>query len=240
MKMLQGTEETTTDRKFLKSQMEKRRRERMNCSLEHLRTLLLQEPPQLTAAQQKLEKAEILEHTVLLLQSSIMGAGGGGGQRQSFQDGFSSCLQRAAQFLGPRGKGLRLGASLDARFAARFTSSDSDPTGVPLRTEARSCSSSLTQTRSILRMLRQKSKLRLQTQTLADRHTGTQPGQAELSRAEPGRAGPRCPAGTVAVPSSEFRALFSLGLRPEGGGLGVLRSDIPSGVKSGREVKELQ
>ncbi|XP_034466035.1 transcription factor HES-7.1-B-like [Hippoglossus hippoglossus] len=174
MKMLQGTEETTTYRKILKSQMEKRRRERMNCSLEHLRTLLLQEPPQLTAAQQKLEKAEILKHTVLLLQSSttgdLMGAGGGGGgggggQRHSFQDGFSSCLQRAAQFLGPQGKGLRLGASQDARFAARFAPSDSDPTGVPLRTEARSCSCSLTQTKSILRMLRQKSKLRVQTQT---------------------------------------------------------------------------
>ncbi|CAB1438937.1 unnamed protein product [Pleuronectes platessa] len=175
MKMLLGTEETTTDRKFLKSQMEKRRRERMNCSLEHLRTMLLQEPPQLTAAQQKLEKAEILEHTVLLLRSSatghIMGAGegggggGGGGQRHSFQDGFSSCLQRAAQFLGPQGKGLRLGASLDARFAPRFASSDSDPTAVQLRTEARSCSSSLTQTKSLLRTLRQKSKLRLQTET---------------------------------------------------------------------------
>ncbi|XP_062256293.1 uncharacterized protein LOC133965642 [Platichthys flesus] len=152
--------------------MEKRRRERMNCSLEHLRTMLLQEPPQLTAAQQKLEKAEILEHTVLLLRSSATGdimrarGGGGGGQRHSFQDGFSSCLQRAAQFLGPQGKGLRLGASLDARFSPRFASSDSDPTGFRLRTEAWSCSSSLPQTQSLLRTLRQKSKLRVQTETL--------------------------------------------------------------------------
>ncbi|XP_019966197.2 transcription factor HES-7.1-A-like [Paralichthys olivaceus] len=158
MQLLQGTEEITTDRKFIKSQVEKRRRERMNCSLERLRTVLLQEPQQLSGAQQRLEKAEILEHTVHFLQSNTQGDRMGA-QRHSFQDGFSSCLQRAAQFLGPQGKGL------DARFAARFAPSDADPTGVQMRTEARSCSSSVTQTKSILRMLRQKSKLRLQTQT---------------------------------------------------------------------------
>ncbi|KAG7216495.1 hypothetical protein INR49_001981 [Caranx melampygus] len=92
------------------------------------------------------------------------GGGGGGGQKHSFQDGFSTCLQRAAQFLGPEGKGLWLGAALDASFAARFARSDSDSAGVQRRTEARpSSTSSLPQTKSILRLLRQKTKHRLST-----------------------------------------------------------------------------
>ncbi|GLD53146.1 transcription factor HES-2-like protein [Lates japonicus] len=169
MKLLQETEDATNDRKFIKSQVEKRRRERMNRSLERLRSMLLQEPPQLGGTQQRVEKAEILEHTVLFLQNTAKrdetrAGGGGGGQKHSFQDGFSTCLQRAAQFLGPEGKGLWLGAALDASFASRFARSDSDSAGVQRRTEASSSSSSLPQTKSILQMLRQKSKHRLHTQ----------------------------------------------------------------------------
>ncbi|XP_040900963.1 transcription factor HES-7.1-A-like [Toxotes jaculatrix] len=170
MKLLHQTEDATNDRKFIKSQVEKRRRERMNRSLERLRTMLLQEPQQLGGTQHRVEKAEILEHTVLFLQNTAKGdktrAGdGGGGQKHSFQDGFSTCLQRAAQFLGPEGKGLWLGAALDACFAARFARSDSDSAGVQ-RTEASSSSNSLPQTKSILRMLRQKSKHRLHTRAV--------------------------------------------------------------------------
>ncbi|XP_070768821.1 transcription factor HES-5-like [Enoplosus armatus] len=170
MKLLQETEESTNERKFIKSQVEKRRRERMNLSLERLRTMLLPEPQQLGGTQHRVEKAEILEHTVLFLQNTSKGddtrAGGGGGQKHSFQDGVSTCLQRAAHFLGPEGKGLWLGAALDASFAARFSRSDSDPAAVQRRTEAGS-SGSLPHTKSILRMLRQKSKHRLHTRAFS-------------------------------------------------------------------------
>uniref|UniRef100_UPI0037E782F9 transcription factor HES-7.1-B-like n=1 Tax=Semicossyphus pulcher TaxID=241346 RepID=UPI0037E782F9 len=169
MELLREREDSTNDRKFIKSQVEKRRRERMNCSLEHLRTMLVQEPQQLGGTQQRVEKAEILEHTVLFLQKSAKddntrAGDGGGGQKHSFQEGVSTCLQRAAQFLGPEGKGLWLGAALDASFAARFSRSDSDSAaGVQRRTDAHSSSSSLPHTKSILQVLRQKSKHRLHT-----------------------------------------------------------------------------
>ncbi|XP_035528840.1 transcription factor HES-7.1-A-like [Morone saxatilis] len=175
MKLLQDMEDAPNQRKFIKSQVEKRRRERMNRSLECLRTMLLQEPQQLGGTQHRVEKAEILEHTVLFLQNTVKGdntragggGGGGGGQKHSFQDGISTCLQRAAHFLGPEGKGLWLGAALDASFAARFSRSDSDSAGVQRRTEAQSSSSSLPHTKSLLRMLRQKSKHRLHSQAFS-------------------------------------------------------------------------
>uniref|UniRef100_A0A8C9YKM7 BHLH domain-containing protein n=1 Tax=Sander lucioperca TaxID=283035 RepID=A0A8C9YKM7_SANLU len=158
MELLQETKDATNERKFIKSQVEKRRRERMNHSLECLRTMLLQEPQQL----HRVEKAEILEHTVLFLQNTAKGdkTRAGGGQKHSFQDGFSTCLQTAAQFLGPEGKGLGLGAVLDASLATRFSHSDSESATVQNRTEAHSSSSSLPHTKSILHVLRQKSKHR--------------------------------------------------------------------------------
>uniref|UniRef100_A0A665UFM0 Uncharacterized LOC115044681 n=1 Tax=Echeneis naucrates TaxID=173247 RepID=A0A665UFM0_ECHNA len=185
MKLLQETEDATNERKFMKSQVEKRRRERMNRSLECLRTMLLQEPQELGGTQRRVEKAEILEHTVLFLQNTAKGhKTRAGGQKHSFQDGFSTCLQRAAQFLGPEGKGLWLGAALDASFAARFARSDSDSAGVRGRTEAQSSSSSLPQTKSILRMLRQKSEHRLQTQGLAV-NTVAHPYQRPVQKGSP-------------------------------------------------------
>ncbi|XP_068425020.1 transcription factor HES-1-like [Clinocottus analis] len=182
MKLLQQTEDATNERKFIKSQVEKRRRERMNRSLERLRTMLLQEPQQLGGTQHRVEKAEILEHTVRFLQKTAKGdetrasaaspssAGGDGGKKHSSQDGFSTCLQTAAQFLGPEGKGLWLGATLDTSLAASFSRSDSD-TDVQRRTgEAHSASNSLPRTKSILRMLRQKSKHKLQTPDFGAAH----------------------------------------------------------------------
>ncbi|XP_044063700.1 hairy and enhancer of split related-7 [Siniperca chuatsi] len=169
MKLLQDSEDAKAKRKSLKPQVERRRRERMNRSLESLKTLLLQ--PQ-EATQRRVEKAEILEHTVHFLQNPARGdntragGGGGGGQKHSFQDGFSTCMQRAAHFLGPEGKGLWLGAALDASFAARFPRSDSDPAGLRRRTEAHSPSSSLLlrrSSRSILQLLIHRSRHRLCT-----------------------------------------------------------------------------
>ncbi|KAL7394335.1 hypothetical protein ABVT39_024349 [Epinephelus coioides] len=110
----------------------------MNRSLESLKTLLLQRQE---ATQRRVEKAEILEHTVLFLQTTAKRDAtrdaGGGSQKHSFQDGFSTCLQRASQFLGPEGKGLWLGAALDASFAARLSRPDSDSAGVQKRNEVR-------------------------------------------------------------------------------------------------------
>ncbi|XP_076006612.1 uncharacterized protein LOC143000976 [Genypterus blacodes] len=164
MKLLHDTEEATHNRKIMKSQVEKRRRERMNDSLERLRTMLLQEQQPLGTSQHKLEKAEILEHTVLFLQSTARSdhsrAGGGGGQKPPYQDGFSTCLQTAAQFLGPEGKGLWLGAALDATTAA-CSNSDSAPS--PVRTEAHSSTSPPPRKSSwsVLQMLKRRSRHRL-------------------------------------------------------------------------------
>ncbi|XP_028838852.1 transcription factor HES-7.1-like [Denticeps clupeoides] len=79
-------------RKLLKPEVERRRRERMNRSLESLRMLLLRETHNQVLNNQRIEKAEILEHTVLFLQST-------GSQKLHFRQGFSTCLERATYFL---------------------------------------------------------------------------------------------------------------------------------------------
>uniref|UniRef100_A0A8K9Y6V1 BHLH domain-containing protein n=1 Tax=Oncorhynchus mykiss TaxID=8022 RepID=A0A8K9Y6V1_ONCMY len=79
---------------LLKPQVERRRRERMNHSLESLRTLLL-------VTQRRVEKAEILEHTVLFLQNTG---------------------DRAAHSLGQEEEGLQLEAALNSTFSARLNS----------------------------------------------------------------------------------------------------------------------
>ncbi|KAM7382992.1 hypothetical protein PAMP_002682 [Pampus punctatissimus] len=158
MKLLQDSEDAKAKRKILKPQVERRRRERMNRSLESLKTLLLQQQEE---TQRRVEKAEILEHTVLFLQNTVKGdntRAEGGGQKHSFQDGFSTCLQRAAQFLGPEGKGLLLGAALDS---ARFARLDCDSAGVQPSLVLKSSS------RSVLRMLIHRSKHRLYSSSLS-------------------------------------------------------------------------
>lgn len=105
----------------------------------------------------RVEKAEILDHTVLFLQNTAKGdktTGGRGDQKRSFQDGFSTCLQTAAGFLGPEGKGSELGSALHAAFPARLARSHSQPEGLQSR-------NFLPHAKFILRMLRQKSKLKL-------------------------------------------------------------------------------
>ncbi|XP_077577214.1 hairy and enhancer of split related-7 [Stigmatopora nigra] len=115
MKLVQEADEANRDKKLLKSQVEKRRRERMNHSLERLRSMLMTQEPQQQqqqgSSQRRVEKTEILEHTVLFLHNSNKASTGAAPQRHPFQDGFHSCLQRAAHFLGPHGKSL-LDASL--------------------------------------------------------------------------------------------------------------------------------
>ncbi|KAM4600420.1 uncharacterized protein ACJ7VT_020363 [Polymixia lowei] len=98
----------------------------MNRSLERLRTILLQGPQQPVPAEHRAEKAEILEQTVLFLQSTAeedKKRPRDEDRQHSFRDGFSTCLQRATRFLGPQGKRVRLNAALDSTFAARFARS---------------------------------------------------------------------------------------------------------------------
>lgn len=138
--------------------------------------------------QRRVEKAEILEHTVLFLQNtatrgkaSAEGAVGGGGQRHCFQDGFSSCLQRASRFLGPDGKGLWLGSALDASFAARLSHSDSNPAGFQTRGDVDAPSSSVllrNSSRPLLQLLTHRSGHRLCASALA----ASAPKRAESQR----------------------------------------------------------
>ncbi|XP_028281166.1 transcription factor HES-2-like [Parambassis ranga] len=163
MKLLQDLEDAKAKRKSLKPQVERRRRERINRSLESLKILLLQQQEE---SQRRVEKAEILEHTVTFLHSSAkerdQTTAGDGGQKLPFQDGFSTCLERAAQFLGPAGKGLWLGDALEASLAARFPHTD-------CASDALSSSSLLIlkkSCRSMLQLLMHRSKHRQCTNTL--------------------------------------------------------------------------
>uniref|UniRef100_A0AAY4BFA6 BHLH domain-containing protein n=1 Tax=Denticeps clupeoides TaxID=299321 RepID=A0AAY4BFA6_9TELE len=72
---------------------------RINHSLESLRTLLLQNTQH--QVKHSLEKAEILEHTVLFLHTSNGEKRGGWREREQhhFMDGFSTCLEHATRFL---------------------------------------------------------------------------------------------------------------------------------------------
>nr|XP_046256762.1 transcription factor HES-7.1-like [Scatophagus argus] len=217
MKLLQDSEDAKAKRKTLKPQVERRRRERINRSLESLKTLLLQRQE---ATQRRVEKAEILEHTVLFLQNTATGdktgaEGGGGEQKHSFQDGFSTCLQRAAQFLGPEGKGLWLGAALDASCAARFSRLNCDSAGVWRRTEAPSSSSSLLlrkSSRSILQLLIERSRHRLCTPsppvvTCAQNHGESHrcPTSRQQPHKEASRGSKRSPSESQPVSQSLWR-----------------------------------
>uniref|UniRef100_A0A8C2I060 Hairy and enhancer of split related-7 n=1 Tax=Cyprinus carpio TaxID=7962 RepID=A0A8C2I060_CYPCA len=125
MKILGETETIKMDRKLLKPQVERRRRERMNQSLENLRTLLLQGPEHNSPSHRRIEKAEILEYTVLFLQNSVAQAKKAkdveGAEKHQFMDGFSSCLQKAACFLSDEGKARGLEGSVTATLCQRLT-----------------------------------------------------------------------------------------------------------------------
>lgn len=114
------------------------------------------------ATQRRVEKAKILEHTVLFLQNTRdkSRAENCGDCKNSFREGFSTCLQRATQFQGPEGKGLWLGAALDASLSACCSSSHCDSANVQERSEAQSYSSSLLLRKScrILQLLLHRSR----------------------------------------------------------------------------------
>ncbi|XP_065140750.1 hairy and enhancer of split related-7 [Paramisgurnus dabryanus] len=126
MKMLGEPGNIKMDRKLLKPQVERRRRERMNQSLENLRTLLLQGPEHNSPNQRRMEKAEILEYTVLFLQKSIQDRAKKAKdeeetQKHQFMDGFSTCLQKASRFLLDEGEGRGIEGSVTATLCQQLT-----------------------------------------------------------------------------------------------------------------------
>uniref|UniRef100_A0A4W4FRU9 BHLH domain-containing protein n=1 Tax=Electrophorus electricus TaxID=8005 RepID=A0A4W4FRU9_ELEEL len=114
---------------LLKPQVERRRRERMNRSLENLRLLLLQGSEQQMLSHRRVEKAEILEQTVLFLQSSTKKARVGveGKEGYPFLEGFSACLEKATHFMQQEGKTRGLNVSLSTTLRSRL----SGPWAVP-------------------------------------------------------------------------------------------------------------
>ncbi|XP_051950156.1 hairy and enhancer of split related-7 [Xyrauchen texanus] len=125
MKLLGETENIKMDRKLLKPQVERRRRERMNRSLDNLRTLLMQGPEHNSSTQRRMEKAEILEYTVLFLQNSVTQAKKAkdeeGREKHQFIEGFSTCLQKAARFMIDEGEARGMEGSISATLCQRLS-----------------------------------------------------------------------------------------------------------------------
>ncbi|KAK7135389.1 hypothetical protein R3I94_014146 [Phoxinus phoxinus] len=84
-------------RKTLKPLMEKRRRARINESLNHLKTLILPLVGKDASRYSKLEKADILEMTVRFLKE--LPSSSAKGQTDSYKEGYKACLQRISVML---------------------------------------------------------------------------------------------------------------------------------------------
>ncbi|XP_056320500.1 transcription factor HES-2.1 [Danio aesculapii] len=84
-------------RKTLKPLMEKRRRARINDSLNHLKTLILPLVGKDASRYSKLEKADILEMTVRFLRD--LPSSSAKGQTNSYKEGYKACLQRISTML---------------------------------------------------------------------------------------------------------------------------------------------
>ncbi|CAL9703507.1 unnamed protein product [Knipowitschia caucasica] len=84
-------------RKTLKPLMEKRRRARINDSLNHLKNLILPLTGRDKSRYSKLEKADILEMTVRFL--SEMPPANSKSKTESYKEGYKACLQRVSSLL---------------------------------------------------------------------------------------------------------------------------------------------
>ncbi|KAE8620379.1 hypothetical protein XENTR_v10010215 [Xenopus tropicalis] len=89
-------------RKLLKPLVERRRRERINNSLEKLRIFLSQALKSEKLKNPKVEKAEILECTVQFLQSSKLVPQDGDVGNKGYQSGFQHCLETALHFMNSK------------------------------------------------------------------------------------------------------------------------------------------
>ncbi|XP_059832325.1 transcription factor HES-7.1-like [Hypanus sabinus] len=89
-------------KKLLKPLVEKRRRDRMNRSLDQLKTFLLKHTHNETFRNGKMEKAEILEMTVQYLKTATLPnfqGHGSGIPRLNYQAGFQECLLQVTTFV---------------------------------------------------------------------------------------------------------------------------------------------
>ncbi|KAK5865148.1 hypothetical protein PBY51_016335 [Eleginops maclovinus] len=107
-------------RRISKPVMEKRRRERINSSLETLRLLMLQSSQDDRLKNPKVEKAEILESVVNFLQSEMEMEKGHqavnrvltreqrptSGRQHNYRDGMRSCLLRVSHFISSKSREL--------------------------------------------------------------------------------------------------------------------------------------
>ncbi|XP_010874010.1 transcription factor HES-2-like [Esox lucius] len=89
--------ETLELRKTMKPLMEKRRRARINDSLNHLKTLILPLTGKDHSRHSKLEKADILEMTVRFL--SDLRAAPEKSTSDGYKDGYKACMQRVTGLL---------------------------------------------------------------------------------------------------------------------------------------------
>uniref|UniRef100_A0A8D0B4M1 Hes family bHLH transcription factor 2 n=1 Tax=Salvator merianae TaxID=96440 RepID=A0A8D0B4M1_SALMN len=86
-------------RKSLKPLMEKRRRARINESLNQLKTLILPLVGKDNSSHSKLEKADILEMTVQFLKDLPISYAPVSDSADSYSEGFRACLSRLAAVL---------------------------------------------------------------------------------------------------------------------------------------------
>ncbi|XP_063064890.1 transcription factor HES-2.1 [Engraulis encrasicolus] len=89
--------EASEMRRTLKPLMEKKRRARINDSLNHLKTLILPLVGKDNCRYSKLEKADILEMTVRFLRD--LPSSPVKNSADSYKDGYKACLQRVSELL---------------------------------------------------------------------------------------------------------------------------------------------
>ncbi|XP_051980546.1 transcription factor HES-2-like [Xyrauchen texanus] len=213
MKMRTGSENIKIDRKLLKPQVERRRRERMNRSLENLRSLLLQGSEHNSSTHRRIEKAEILECTVLFLQNSVAVAKkpkDAGGEKLPFIDGFSTCLQKAAHFLLDKGEVRGLEGSISATLCQRL-SQPCVPANIRMPVRIQNSSRIQVPRSTVQHYLQQRQKQQQNsvcTQELSSacRNNVVHPNRIPFRSAEPNAL--ECQTHTVAQPTSHSQTVW--------------------------------
>ncbi|XP_029369181.1 hairy-related 5 [Echeneis naucrates] len=111
-------------RRVSKPLMEKRRRERINQSLETLRLLMLESSHNEKLKNPKVEKAEILESVVQFLKSEkevdrVLPREQTCTRQHNYNDGVRTCLLRVSRFMATKGQGSEAtgGDPVQASFA---------------------------------------------------------------------------------------------------------------------------
>ncbi|XP_038642932.1 transcription factor HES-2-like [Scyliorhinus canicula] len=108
MKMAAESSDLKEVKKLLKPLVEKRRRERMNRSLEQLKVFLMKHAQSESFRNGKMDKAEILEMTVQYLRNAALASSqepqSPGVTRQNYEAGFKECLLQVNSFVRSCGR----------------------------------------------------------------------------------------------------------------------------------------